>query len=352
MTLDERLQSPESPWTHGDGPENDVVLSSRVRLARNFKQYPFPTRQNRESALQVWRILSDYCEKNKGYQFYDLSRATARERQVLVEKHLISPEHAQNDEHYRALVLSKDSNESLMINEEDHLRLQVFGAGLSLDTLWARANELDDAIEHEAAYAFNERLGYLTSCPTNLGTGLRASVLVHVPALRMTKRLGILQRFTQMGMAVRGLFGEGSESAGDFYQISNQQTLGKSEADIIQNLEAAARRIIVEERNAREQLRDRMGDALSDKVWRTFGMLSFVRQLSSAEAYDQLSLLRMGAAMGLLTGVQLKDIDALYVQSQAGYLMLSAGEDLDEHKRDTRRAAQFRKHLSQLGTPS
>lgn len=352
MTLDERLKSPESPWTHGDGPDNDVVLSSRVRLARNFKQYPFPNRQNRESALQVWRILSDFCEKNQGYAFYDLSRATARERQVLVEKHLISPEHAKNDEHYRALVLSEDGNESLMVNEEDHLRLQVFGAGLSLDALWQRANVLDDAIERDAAYAFDERLGYLTACPTNLGTGLRASVLVHVPALRITKRLGILQRFTQMGMAVRGLFGEGSESTGDFYQLSNQQTLGKSEADIIKNLEAAARRIILEERNAREQLRERMGTALSDKIWRTYGMLSYVRRLSSAEAYEELSLLRMGAAMGLLNGISVKDIDALYVQCQAGYLMLTSGEDLDENNRDTRRAILFRNHLSQLGTPS
>lgn len=352
MTLDERLTSPDSPWTHGDGPENDVVLSSRIRLARNFKQYPFPARQHRESALQVWRILSDFSDKHKGYQFYDLSRETAQARQVLVEKHLISPEHAQNDEHYRALVLSEDGNESLMINEEDHLRLQVFGKGLSLDTLWARANALDDAIEHEAAYAFDERLGYLTSCPTNLGTGLRASILVHVPALRMTKRLGLLQQFTQMGMAVRGLFGEGSDSTGDFYQISNQQTLGKSEADIIQNLEAVAKRIIVEERNAREKLRDHMGDALSDKVWRIFGMLSFAQQLSSAEAYEKLSLLRMGVAMGFFPDIHLKDIDALYVQSQAGYLMLSAEEDLDEHKRDTYRAAKFRTYLSRFGRSS
>ncbi len=346
--LSERLATAESPWTAGSGPECDVVLSSRVRLARNFKDQPFPNKQHRESALQVWRMLSDFCEKNAGFTFYDLSREKPTARQVLVEKHLISPAQAQDDGGYRAVVLSDDGRQSLMVNEEDHLRLQVFEPGLALNVCWSRANGLDDRIAHDAPYAFLPEWGYLTACPTNLGTGLRASVLLHLPGLRMTRGLGILQQLGQMGMAVRGLYGEGSESAGDFYQISNQQTLGRKETDIIDVLLRTTERLVTAERKSREHLLADGGEQLADQVWRMLGALRFARRLSSAESIAALSLVRMGVASQLIPEVHLSDIDPLYTVTQSGYLSLLAGQALTAEARDKARATAVRSHLKNL----
>lgn len=348
MSLTDFLTPAVSPWTLGSGKDHDVVLSSRIRLARNFKAQPFPARQNQESALQVWKVMSDFCQKYDWYRFFDLSRTTSLERQVLVEKHLISPAHAQEDNHYRALVLSQDGHASVMINEEDHLRLQVFAPGLDLENLWLQANQLDDRIGQESAYAFDRQLGYLTSCPTNLGTGLRASILVHVPGLRLAKKLVVFQELTQMGMTVRGLFGEGSESIGDFYQLSNQQTLGRSEEEIINNLLTAATRIINEERRCRQKLIETMGLTLEDQIWRHLGILASARQLTSKEAYHRLSLIRMGAAADLLEQLTIPMVDVLYLQAQPGYMMLSTESDLSEQERDCCRASWFRQSLAPI----
>lgn len=340
-----RLKAETSPWTTGEGPEKDVVLSSRIRLARNFKAEPFPNRQDRESALRVWKTVSDFCNDNKTYQFIDLSRESALVRKVLVEKHLISPDHAQDDDRYRALVLSDDEAAAVMVNEEDHLRLQTFAPGLDLAKAWQRADALDDALGRQSAYAFDAKLGYLTACPTNIGTGLRASVLVHVPGLRLTGGLGIIQQFTQMGMAVRGLFGEGSEAVGDFYQISNQQSLGRTEEDIIKTLEGAARRLIAAERNARDHLYKQRGQALEDEIWRNYGICAYARRLSSAEAYKLLSPLRMGAAVGILAPLTVAQVDKAYLLAQPGYLMLCADQEADDATRDAIRAKKIRHQL-------
>lgn len=344
--LKERMKDIASPWTTGKGDHCDVVLSSRIRLARNFKEYPFPLKQNGESARHVWRIFSDMVATDDDLQFYELARLDDITRQVLVEKHLISPAHARNDEHYRAVVLSDDGNISLMINEEDHLRLQVFGEGLSLSEIWPKATALDDAIESRAAYAFDEKLGYLTSCPTNLGTGLRASILVHLPGLRMTKQLSVLQSLNEIGMTVRGLFGEGSESAGDLYQISNQQTLGQSEEDIIHNLNMVAKRLIEKEHEARQQIKHTLGLSFEDRVWRTYGQLLYARQLNSKEAYDFLSWLRFGIGMEMIPDLTLQDVDSLYIAAQSGYLMLLDDKNLSAAERDEKRAELFRYRLN------
>ncbi|MFM9413691.1 ATP--guanido phosphotransferase [Peptococcus simiae] len=343
--LVDRLQAPESPWTSGEGPDKDVVLSSRIRLARNFKAEPFPNREDRESALRVWKIISDFCSDHPGYQFIDLSRQSALVRRVLVEKHFISPDQAKDDDRYRALMLSDDDGVSVMVNEEDQLRIQVFEPGLNLGAAWQRANALDDGLGAASPYAFDEKLGYLTACPTNIGTGLRASVLVHLPALRLTGGLRLIQDFSQMGLAVRGLFGEGSEAVGDFYQISNQQSLGRTEEDIIRTLEGAARRLITAERQAREDLDKSRGLALEDEIWRNYGICAYARRLSSAEAYKLLSPLRMGAATGTLAPLSLAQVDRAYLLAQPGYLMLKEGQPADEAGRDALRASQLRQQL-------
>lgn len=339
------IDGPKSPWTAGLGQEADVVLSSRLRLARNFKEEPFPNRQQRESAYRVWKTLSDMAEGKDGYHFFDLSRLSALERQIFVEKHWMSPVHA-GDDGYRALVLGDEGQSALMVNEEDHLRLQVFAPGLSLTPLWERASALDDAIEAEAAYAFDPRLGYLTACPTNLGTGLRASLLVHLPGLRLVNRLDLLQSLTQTGMAVRGLYGEGSASAGDLYQISNQQTLGRSEEDILLNLQNVATTLIAAERQARALLLERDALAFDDRVWRSYGILRTARRMSGKEAFEQISMLRLGVAMERIDGPGLPEVDRLYLRSQPGILMRLAGRTLSETELDEYRARALRGALA------
>lgn len=345
-TISPFIEGMTSPWTQGDGPEADVVLSSRLRLARNFKSEPFPNRQHRESAYRVWKNLSDYCEHGEGYHFYDLSRLSAEERQILVEKHWISPVHAKDDQAYRALVLGNDGNSAVMVNEEDHVRLQVFAPGLDLHALWQRASMMDDGIEKETAYAFDAKWGYLTACPTNLGTGLRASLLVHLPGLRMVQRLDLLQSLSQGGMAVRGLYGEGSASSGDLYQISNEQTLGRSEEDIIFNLNQAAAGLIRAERQARQSILDHDPLAFDDRAWRAYGILQTARKMTTKEAFEQLSMLRLGVAMERMDSLVLADVDQLYLCSQAGYLSYQAGRSLSVAERDEYRARAVRHALN------
>ena len=225
-----------SPWSSGKGEQADVVLCSRIRLARNFAPYPFPLKATEESSQKVLDIMKDFCQKHESYRFLSLGELSPLQKRVLVEKHLISPEHAQGDGKYKGLVLDDEATVSIMVNEEDHLRLQCFAPGMDLMGLWDKADKLDDLIEADNEYAFDEQYGYLTCCPTNLGNGLRGSVMMHLPALSLSGQLGVLNQLGNIGMTVRGLYGEGSEAIGDLYQISNQLTLGQSENDILTNL--------------------------------------------------------------------------------------------------------------------
>lgn len=339
--LTDLLASDQSPWTKGTGPENDVVLCSRIRLARNFAAFAFPWKLEREKAYQVWKIVADVAEMRKDMRFYDLSRLDALTRKVLVEKHLISPQQADTENQFRALVLQDQMTDAIMINEEDHVRIQSFTPGFDLQQLWQKASALDDAIGASGHYAYDDEWGYLTTCPTNIGTGLRASVMVHLPALEKTGRIQMLQQLPAMGMAVRGLFGEGSKAYGHFYQISNQKTLGFSEEDIIANLIAVTERIIGEERAARQRLtEDQL--AYEDKVYRSLGILSQARLMTTTDAFEHLSVVRVGIAQNAIKRLHFADIDPLFVAVQSGALQLSAQHDLTELERDRARATVLR----------
>lgn len=339
------IQNTESPWTMGKGVDNDVVLCSRIRLARNFAQYPFPLKQTEESGQAVLADVSAFCKDRNDLQFYDLTHVSPLEKRALVEKHFISPEHSKEDNHHRGLAINADGSVSIMINEEDHLRVQCFAPGLDLDDLWKKADLLDDAIESYFDYAFDEKLGYLTCCPTNLGNGMRASVMMHLPGLSLTKRLGILDQLSNFGMTVRGLFGEGSQSVGDLYQISNQSAIGQSEKDILTNLKSVTQQIIKEERNARNFLKEQNGLQLSDRIWRAYGTLSNARYMSSREALELISLVRLGYHLGYFPELHAEQIDQLYLMAQPGYLQVLYGKDLEETGRDAYRAEVLRKTI-------
>lgn len=344
--LKDLIQSKQSPWTSGVGESNDVVLCTRIRLARNFSKYPFPLKQTEQSGQAVLAEMAAFCKDHSNLKFYDLSDIPALEKQALVEKHLISPEHSKDDNQYRGLAVNADGSISIMINEEDHLRMQCFAPGLDLQQLWKQADQLDDRIESYFDYAFDEKLGYLTCCPTNLGNGMRASVMMHLPGLTLTKRLSILDQLGNFGMTVRGLFGEGSQSLGDLYQISNQSTIGQSEQDILTNLGSVTQQIIKEERNARQFLKDHNDLPLADRVWRAYGILSTARYMNSREALELISLVRLGYSLDYLRQLELSQIDQMYLTAQPGYLQVLHGGVLNETDRDVFRAEKLRKILA------
>lgn len=342
----EVITNNKSPWTTGQGIDSDVVLSSRLRLARNFNAYPFPLKQTAESGQKVLEMMAAFCQDSQELNFYDLQDVRPLDKQVLVEKHLISPEHSKDDEHYRGLAVDDEGMVSIMINEEDHLRIQCFAPGLDVGRLWQKASDLDDAIESRYDFAFDERLGYLTCCPTNLGNGLRASVMMHLPSLGSTKRIGILNQLSNIGMTVRGLFGEGSQSVGDLYQVSNQVTLGQTENDIITNLQSIAGQIIKEEHQAREFLQEHNGTQLEDQAWRALGVLTHSRYIDSVEALRLISALRLGYNMGYITHLTMPQITELYLIAQPAYLQVIKGKDMDEQEQNASRAAVLRAKLS------
>lgn len=335
----------QCPWTMGEGTSKEVVLCSRVRLARNFVRYPFPLKQTEESGEQVLADMAAFCQGHERLKFYDLQQAEPLDKQILVEKHLISPEHCKDDHHHRGLMANENGSISVMVNEEDHLRIQCFAPGLQLQELWEKADELDNEIEAQYTYAFHEQLGYLTCCPTNLGNGMRASVMIHLPGLALTKRLTLLDQLNNFGMTVRGLFGEGSQSVGDLYQISNQITIGQTETDILTNLQSVTQQIIKEEYNARNYLNEHNGRQLEDKIWRAWGILTNARYLSAREGLELISLIRLGHGLGYLPQVELELIDQLFLIMQPAYLQGQKEELNDEIKRDCYRAERVRELL-------
>lgn len=340
------IKSNSSPWTIGTGDDKDVVLCTRIRLARNFSRYPFPLKQTEQSGQAVMTDMAAFCKDHSNLKFYDLQKVSALEKQALVEKHFISPEHSKEDHACRGLILDETGSTSIMINEEDHLRIQCFAPGLNLQELWQKANALDDLIESYFDYAFDEKLGYLTCCPTNLGNGMRASIMMHLPGLVLTKRVSILDQLGNFGMTVRGIFGEGSQSQGDMYQISNQSAIGQSEQDILTNLQSVAQQIIKEERNARNFLKEHNGLLLSDRIWRAYGALANARYMSSREALELISLVRLGHSLGYFNQLTQEQIDQMFLTAQPGYLQVLHGSALDDVGRDSFRAEKIRGILS------
>lgn len=354
MSPNHMISSTVPRWMDGTGPDADIVLSSRVRLARNLEGVPFPHLLDAEQAMEVLQAAQRAAgELNKmgllgPVAYVPLAEVTPVERQVLVEKHLISPAQAKDVQH-KAVILSQDEGVSIMINEEDHLRIQCLLPGQQLQDAWTLASRLDDALEQVMSFAFSDLRGYLTACPTNVGTGLRASVMMHLPALVLTNQAArALNSVGQLGLAVRGLYGEGTEAIGNIFQISNQITLGRTEEEIIDHLAAVVAKIIGHERQAREALGREARDQVEDKVSRALGVLSSARIMTSDEAMRLLSDVRLGINLGILTKVPLQVMNQLLVMSRPAYLQHIAGRDLSPFERDLQRAALIR---SKLGVP-
>jgi protein arginine kinase len=340
-----------SEWMKGEGPESDIVISSRIRIARNIKDYPYPmlaTNQQSEEVLHQASSVLDNEELStiSHFELVPLSSMNELERMVLVEKHLISPNLA-NESRNGAVILSENESISIMINEEDHLRIQCLCPGFQIKEVWDLANQIDDIFETHLDYGYDEKRGYLTSCPTNVGTGIRASVMMHLPALVLSQQINrILSAVTQVGLTVRGLYGEGSEAIGNLFQISNQITLGQSEEEIIDNLYSVARQIIEHERAARLKLMQESKMRTVDRINRSLGILSYAGIMDSKEAAQRLSDVRLGIDLNIINNISSHVLNELMVMTQPGFLQQYAGTKLSAEERDIRRAELIRERLT------
>ncbi len=340
-----------SSWIDEEGPEAEVVISARVRIARNLVGLPFPYLATDEQTTKIQNTIAEAAAK-QGPEFQDFSFLRMEDldllkKQILVEKHLISPNLAR-ESHNGALFLREDGAISIMINEEDHLRIQCILPGLQLGEAWKKANRYDDLFESKIDFAYNECYGYLTACPTNVGSGLRASVMLHLPALIITKQVGrLLTALSQVGLAVRGLYGEGTEIIGNLVQISNQITLGRPESEILRNLEGVTRQVIAQEQTARQALLNAGREKLADRAGRAQGLLNHAQVMSSHEAMQLLSDLRLGFDLGLIKGINRKLLNELLVLIRPACLQSLAGKELGPEERDRERPIQIKKRFKE-----
>lgn len=339
-------------WYLEKGPESDVVMSTRVRLARNFNDFPFPSKMKKEDSQLVLdkvkqAVFGRSSAIGENFEFKDIGKLSPIKRQMLVEKHLISPNLAESHTESGAII-SDDEKISIMINEEDHLRIQCLFAGMQLNEAWDLCSKIDNLLEESIDYAFDEKLGYLTCCPTNIGTGIRASAMLHLPALTMTGYInGMLEICSKLGIAVRGLYGENTEASGNMFQISNQVTLGQTENEIITNITNIARQIIDQERTLRKELHKQNPFRFEDKVYRSLGLLSNARIISTEEALKLLSDVRLGVDMGIITDIDINRLNEILLLVQSASLQESVGRPLSPDERNIKRAETIRSRLKE-----
>jgi protein arginine kinase len=335
-------------WLRGAGPESDIVISSRIRLARNLADFPFISRATPADRAELERTLRDRLLKlapKVSLTYVDVSKLSGVDRQFLVERQLISRELAEA-EGARGVAIDPQEQVSVMVNEEDHLRIQVIHSGLDLEPAWEHINRVDDLLEEHVTYAFHERLGYLTACPTNVGTGMRVSVMLHLPALVLTRQIDkVFRSLQKISLAVRGLYGEGTQAMGDFYQISNQVTLGRSETELLKQVRDVVPIIIEYERKARELLIRESRENLHDRVSRDYGTLCSARTISSEETMQLLSSVRMGVNLGLIRDLEIPTLNMLFIHTQPAHLQKLTGTQLDSLHRNIERARYLRRHL-------
>lgn len=351
--LDTILDSPLSSWLQLDMDATDhIVISSRIRLARNFDGILFTNRNDMSSLEKVNTISRGLLQPLKeadGHQYsnINLEQLSERERVILVEKHLMSPA-LEEKLPYRNLVVSDDASIVIMVNEEDHLRIQSMVSGLRLEVAYERILKIDKAIEGKYPYAFDEQFGYLTACPTNVGTGLRASVMLHLPALTISGKITrLIRSIIQLGYSVRGLYGEGSEALGNIYQISNQRTMGTSEEDTIEQLTKIVEGIIAEERKSRQLLLHNDKEGLEDVLWRSYGVLQNARRVNGKEALTKLSDIQLGVDLNILPQWGKDSFNELIAITRPNFLSKYAGNDnLTDIERDSYRAKVIRQKLS------
>jgi len=327
--------------------DNDIVVSTRVRLARNLSKYPFPNAMDSEILKNAREeiessIMNSNSTLSKDFAVYRMDETDDVTKLMLAEKHLISPDLLKKKE--ASVLINKDESMSVMIMEEDHIRMQVIMGGFKLDEAYELADKVDDVLDENVGYAFDADFGYLTSCPTNTGTGLRASVMMHLPALTMTKSIQrIASSASNLGIAVRGMYGEGSKAHGSLYQISNQVTLGLSEKEIIEKVKNIVNQIAEHEQQARKRIIDNNKDYIEDKIWRSYGTLKYARSISSKEAIELISDVLMGKNMGIIeTG---NNFIELMVMTEPAYIEHMEQKRLSPEERDKKRAELIRKNL-------
>lgn len=352
MNLDSLLHK-LGEWLRANGPESDVVVSTRIRLARNLAEFPFTSRATPNQKLEIEAKLRDAVarlELAHPLSYLPVSGLQPLDRQFLVERQLISRELANVMEGPRGVAFDDREAVSLMINEEDQLRLQVMRSGFALDSAWEEIDRIDDLIEAKVSYAFSEDLGYLTACPTNVGTGMRASVMLHLPALALTKHIEkTFKALQKINLVVRGLYGEGSRASGDFFQISNQITLGKSEAAALTDIREVITETIKYERMARSALMRDSRQVLQDRVARSLGTLQSATMMTSEETMELLSAVRLGVNLGLVEDVTPMVVNELFLQTQPAHLQKLIGEELDGEARNAARARYLRTRLREGG---
>ncbi len=342
-------------WLRGSGPHSEIVISSRVRLARNLAGFPFVSRANRHQRFEAFeKCKREVCSPRLAETMLWVSMADTPpvDRQLLVERHLISRQHARGDDSCpRGVAVCGDETFSIMVNEEDHLRIQVLRSGMQLSEAFDHINRLDDVLEDRLDFAFNRRFGYLTACPTNVGTGIRVSVMLHLPALKLTGEIEKVRRAARdMHLAVRGLFGEGSEALGDLYQVSNQTTLGKTEQEILADFQfTVVPQIIAYEQQARQALMQQRAAALDDKIWRAWATLCHARVIGSEEVLALLSHLRLGVNLSRISAVDIRTINDLFLLTQPAHLQKLAGREMDAAERREARATLLRQRLAARG---
>jgi protein arginine kinase len=361
VNQDDIFSQPVGRWMEGTGPSADVVISSRVRLARNVAGVPFPHAMEREAALRLIQSVQDVVEAAahagdaeagggapsplRGLHLVRLGDLGPLQRQALVEKHLISPQHARNP--LGAVAIRADQAVSVMVNEEDHLRIQALYPALQLHEALALCSAVDDELEAHLDYAWHQRFGYLTACPTNTGTAMRASVMLHLPGLVMTNQARRLTGLiSKLNCVVRGMYGEGSEAAGNVFQVSNQVTMGQSEEDVLTGLISLTTRLVQEEREARAGLLAEMRTHLEDRVWRAWGVLTCARVLTSKEALACVSDLRLGVDLDIIRGLDPRRLNGIMFAIRPAHVQILTGRELDPDERDIRRASIVRQQIA------
>ena len=337
-----------SEWLKGSGPNSDIVISSRIRLARNLSNASFPhwaSKKQGEETLDKIREGFSQVDYLKNTTFLELAKMDSLDKQFLVERHLMSLDHAQKT-NSKAVVVDDEEIVSIMVNEEDHIRMQVMQSGFNLYEAWNIINKIDEAIAEKLDFAFLSDWGYLTACPTNAGTGMRGSVMLHLPALVMSQAIDrVLAAIAKLSFTTRGLYGEGTQAMGNFFQISNQISLGPSENEIIESINGLIRQIIEQEIQAREVLFSKNSHLLEDRINRSLGILRSARIITSQETTELLSMVRLGSDLGMVKDIDRRRINELFIVTQPAHLQKIEDKKLSSQERDIKRAQIIREKL-------
>ncbi|MEM7600485.1 MAG: protein arginine kinase [Verrucomicrobiota bacterium] len=353
MRFSTLLKKP-AEWMRSPGPQSDIVMTSRIRLARNLVGHPFPgwaRKEDRAVVMEEIRPSLEELSEMKDSFSEEMTKLTALEKQVLVERHLISREHAAKGPGC-GTVMNRSQSISVMVNEEDHLRMQAIRPGLQLMSAYRSLDQIDSSLEQELPYAFDHQYGYLTACPTNLGTGMRASAMLHLPGLVLSEQINqTIQGANKIGLAVRGLYGEGTEALANLFQISNQNTLGTDEKEIIDHLDRVITQMIENEKNARMKILEDKPTMMQDQIGRAYAVLKYAHIITSKEALNYLSMIRLGCDLGFVPEEERETINVLLTEIQPAHLQISAKRKLSPEERDILRAEIIRTNLNGLTPP-